>query len=319
MEIGRKVYNFFSENFKTKKSRTAYTEFSDFFLSEKMFNLYGISNLQTDFPGTRTMWKNFVYIASLLIIVMYLLLPLTSLIVNLTQNGSLLILFENFTGISLGMMILMKSFSINYWNRAKIKDTIQTLELHYPHDGWNQYIFEIPQHLKSLRFIEEISIFSLAFSASVYTFAPFAVYIYGLITSQYFKLFSIFQLNLPIDQTDPIIYFVINFIIFNGIFYVCSLVLVTDFLYSELMAVVNMELKILGKLMSEIDPADDQVEALNSLRKLIDAHNDLIKVTENLEEIFSPLLFIDIFGMMVLMCASAFFTFVSTFMETPLN
>ena len=87
----------------------------------------------------------------------------------------------------------------------------------------------------------------------------------------------------------------------------------TDLLYSELVALTAMELQILGHKMSEIDPEDDQEKALDNLKKLVKVHEDLIEVTEKLEEIFSLILFMDLFGIIGMCTSLAFLAFVSAF------
>jgi hypothetical protein len=75
--------------------------------------------------------------------------------------------------------------------------------------------------------------------------------------------------------------------------------LIWDLLYSGLMTITSMEFDILAKKVAEAKSADD-------LKKLIKIHQELIEVTEKLEEIFSPLLLVNISTSISILCVAAF-------------
>ena len=79
------------------------------------------------------------------------------------------------------------------------------------------------------------------------------------------------------------------------------------------MIILNMEFDILGQVMSEIDPREDQEGAIKEMKNLIDIHQEFIGIAEKLQEIFSLILFVNIFGMIYLICGTAFLSVVSEF------
>ncbi|XP_070506810.1 putative odorant receptor 92a [Chironomus tepperi] len=90
-------------------------------------------------------------------------------------------------------------------------------------------------------------------------------------------------------------------IIFVTFYYIC-----TDMLFANMTQVLCMELDILGQIMSKIDPDKNEEEAIKELKKLVDIHQQLIEVSEKLQEIFSPLQLINAFGSIAALCTAIF-------------
>ena len=84
-----------------------------------------------------------------------------------------------------------------------------------------------------------------------------------------------------------------------------------EMLYFGLMIILSMEFDILGHVISEIDPRNDQEAALKEIKTFIKIHQELIEIAEQLEDIFSLILFVNIFGMIYLICGTAFLSVVS--------
>jgi hypothetical protein len=75
--------------------------------------------------------------------------------------------------------------------------------------------------------------------------------------------------------------------------------IIWDGLYAELMMITSMEFDNLAKKISEAKSCED-------LKKLIKIHQQLLEVTEKLEEIFSPLLLTNITTSISILCVAAF-------------
>ncbi|CAG9804873.1 unnamed protein product [Chironomus riparius] len=295
-----------------RRSESVFIKFSDFFISEKIFNLYGLHNLPSSLSNDGSKKRKLLFQASIFSVAIFTVLSLISLKIGLTNDGSLLMLYENGIEFCVAAMIYIKTFLIAYYYCEKLKEVIEVLDLYYPNDGWNQQVFQVSGHLKTLKIHEILAILSYAIACSAFCFMPYFVQLYGLLTSQKFELDSILHFYLPIiDQNQLVVYAILNLIVLYAMYSGTVFTLMTDLLYVELVALASMELSNLGQLMSEIDPDDGMENAQKELERLTKVHEELIEVTRKLNEIFSIIMFIDLFGIIALMCLSAFMTFVS--------
>jgi hypothetical protein len=84
------------------------------------------------------------------------------------------------------------------------------------------------------------------------------------------------------------------------------IVIATDFIFICLTQILSMEFDILTQLISEIDMIEGEDEAAKELKKLLCVHQELIEVSEKLSDVFSVLLFINVFGSIVTLCTTSF-------------
>jgi len=141
---------------------------------------------------------------------------------------------------------------------------------------------------------------------------PFLHQVYGAVKSKNVEWECIFNLVLPFDQFQPIVY-VIMWILESWIIILSAVyTLCTDLLFASLVQILSMELDILSQIISEIDMADGEEEAIKELKKLVDIHQQLIEVSGKLNEIFSPLLLINVFGSITTLCTACFLSVVSS-------
>jgi hypothetical protein len=89
-----------------------------------------------------------------------------------------------------------------------------------------------------------------------------------------------------------------------NVLFVLTVMLAVDFIYAGLAGVLSMEFDILSEKISKVEDAEE-------LKKLIEIHQQLIEVTGELEEIFSPLLFMNIFATIEMLCSVLFLAVVS--------
>jgi len=311
MEVLRKVRNFLRDKFRSKKPQNSFVEFSDFFWSEKMFDFFGFNNLPTIPSSSGSRRKKLVFIITILSLMVLTVLLLTSAIIGFTKSDAVVTLAENVCTIAGMVVICVKVYSVLYLYRESFGGVIATLESYYPQDGWNQQVFQVSGHLRTLKILNRLGILCYVLGFISFNFIPISSQLYWLITSQEFELNPIFSFFMPFEQNRPVPYTLLNLVALvshsSGLTFICM----TDFLYAELVALTVMELNILGHMMSEIDPEDDQQKALDDLKKLVKVHEDLIEVTEKLQEIFSLILFMDLFGIIGMMCTLAFLSFVS--------
>lgn len=311
MEVLTKAKRFLSNNFCPKIPKNSFIEFSDFFWSEKMFDFFGFNNFPTISSNREKMCKKLVFIIAVLSLIILTALLLTSAIIGVTKSGAVVTLAENVCTIAGMTVIIVKVYSVLFLYRESFGSIIKTLESYYPRDGWNQQIFQVFRHLKTLQIVNKLGILCYVHGFSTFNFIPVLSQLYWLVTSQEFELNPIFSFYMPFEQNHLVPYTLLNLVAVishsSGLTFICM----TDFLYAELVALTTMELNILGHMMSEIDPEDDQEKAIDDLKKLVKVHEDLIEVTEKLQKTFSFILFMDLFGIIGMMCTLAFLAFVS--------
>ncbi|CAG9806670.1 unnamed protein product [Chironomus riparius] len=310
MEAFTKARNFLKIKFRSEKSQTSFIVFSDFFMSEKMFDFFGFNNLPLIPSSTESKRKKLVFIVALLSLMILTVLLLTSAIIGFTKSGAVVTLAENICTIAGMTVIIVKVYSILYLYRTNVGGIIDTLESYYPTDGWNQQVFQVSSHLKDLKFLSKLGVLCYVLGFVMFNFIPIFAQLYWLITSQEFELNPIFNFFMPFEQNHPVPYMSINTLALVSHSSGLSFIFMTDLLYAELVALTAMELNIMGQMMSEIDPEENQEKALSELKKLVKVHEELISVSEKLQEVFSLILFMDLFGIIGMMCTLAFLSFI---------
>ena len=209
-------------------------------------------------------------------------------------------------------LVSIKVISACFLSRMKIKDVIKLLEHFYTKDENNQEIIKMQNmHLRSLRIYQIFPYLIYISPFIMLTLLPFLKLLYGFITSHHYELEHIGKLYLPFDQNQPLIYvaMIFNEVVF--VFFSVCVVLMTDLLYIELVALTALQFNILSQKMNEINPQNGQELAMGKLKELINIHRELIEITQKLEKIFSPILFIDVFGILGATCLTSFLSFVS--------
>lgn len=196
-------------------------------------------------------------------------------------------------------------------NVKDLRGMVETLERHYPYLGWDQYVFGVDRHLKVSILFSRFSALIYALVAVTFYMMPFWHQLYGYIFDEAVEWEQVFSYHLPFDQWNPVSYSVIYLVsLWIGIS--CLILLTTvDSFFCNIMNVLCMEFEIVGQRLSEIDPLEDQMEAIKDIKKLVEIHQELIEVSEKLENIFSFFFLIDVFGIMALMGLESFLSVVS--------
>ena len=130
--------------------------------------------------------------------------------------------------------------------------------------------------------------------------------IYGVISSKPVEWETILTMILPFDQFQPVIYVFMWiseswFLLFTSFTLIC-----TDLIFANLTLILSMEFDILGQVISEIDMIDGEEEAIKELKKLVNVHQELIEVSEEISDIFSGLLLVNSFGSILILCSASF-------------
>lgn len=314
-EIARKVKNKFQDvrnflkvKFSSELSSPNYISFQEFFTCETTARKIGYTflNKHLNSPNKWIKLNGILLQVSMLVL---LILELISFVVSFRSN-SLNIMIENIMFSGLFVLSIVQMYTVFYQNKAKIIEIVEKLDEHYPHSGIDQFVYKVSKYYKTSKFHEMGYYFTTTVVILHFSLMPFIHQIYGFTTSTSVDWELILSLDLPFNAFQPLIYGLIYtvqlwIIVFVTFYYIC-----TDMIFANLTQVLCMELDILGQIMDEIDPTENEEEAIKELKNLVDIHQQLIEVSEKLQEIFSSLQLINAFGSIAALCTAIFLVMV---------
>lgn len=222
------------------------------------------------------------------------------------RSKMLYITIEN--GLFCGMIpvLLMKIYLIFYQNQKTIQEILEKLDEHFPQSPADQLTYKAQKYLSILKTFEKANYSLYTLNFVPICIMPLAKRVYGVIMSIDIELDHPLGLVLPFDRFLSVVYELIYIIQIWIIIYAIAFVVCTDLLFGSLVQILSMEFDILGQTMSEIDFTNEEEEAIKEFEKLVDIHQQLIAVSEKLENIFSPLQIIYSFGSIVGLCSASF-------------
>ncbi|KAL7025575.1 hypothetical protein ACKWTF_013540 [Chironomus riparius] len=280
--------------------------FRDFFQCEKIFLRFGVSFLKAAASRNPRTWEEIHFFVMNIATIVVVLLSMINFIVSILPNGSLIVAIEASAAIGVFSLMLLKTYTIMLKNRGMLIEILERIELHYPIAMRNQNAFQVGKYLNLLNIFVKttIVVYSMVWlqNSCMVFFEIFS----GWMTSSSVELELIIKFYVPFDYSNPMVYTLLY--IFQSWILLVNIIafLSVDLLYFGLMIVVSMEFDILSQIMSEIDPQEDQKAAVKKMKELVEIHQELIEITEIIEDIFSFILFANIFGMIYLICGTAF-------------
>lgn len=290
-----------------RNNRPLPIEFLDFFKSDKFYEFFGFSFFNREVHKLQKIRRALFKISHIFIPIMITHLLLTIII---DETLDVVALFENLAFVGGFVLILHGTVLILYVNRLKVGKIIENLEMHFPHHILDQYNFDTNKHLQLLKKHSFAIFYSMGSMVIVFCLMPIFVQIYGRVTGNEQSLSTIVHLSFPFDQMQhglyEIVYFYQAFITIIGV----SLLVMNDMLFCSIVELTAMEFDIIADVLSEINVED---EAEKELKGLIDIHQQLLEVVKKINEIFSPLMLINVLGVTTIACFSAFFCVVKKF------
>ncbi|CAG9806631.1 unnamed protein product [Chironomus riparius] len=286
--------------------------FRDFFQCEKIFLKFGVNFLESETtsrnPQTNLKIYHLIIIIATIVII---ILALINFILSILPNGSLIVAIEASANFGVFSLMLLKIYTIIIKNRGILIEILHRIELHFPALTSNQHDFKVAKYLRLLNIfnITTVVIYSMLWLQN--SCMAFLELFYGWMTSSPIKIELILRIYVPFDYSNPLVFSLI-YIFQSWILFVnLTGFLLVDMLYFGLMIVVSMEFDILRQIIGEIDPRENQQAAVKKMKELVEIHQELIEITEKLEDILSLILFVNIFGMVYLICETAFLSIVS--------
>ncbi|KAG5669257.1 hypothetical protein PVAND_017148 [Polypedilum vanderplanki] len=306
------------QNFGRVKTRVSprFIQFSDFFWCDKYLSILGYSVIQES-QVNENRQKNlcFVTMAVSVLYVALLMFSFVLSVLNLMDGDNLFIAIENIALSGAVFLLILEWYLLLHNGHEKFMKIMAKVDEHYPHNGIDQVEFNTEKYLKWLKIITRIHLV-LTWSAHIqFPLMPFLHQIYGWMRSKDIAWEHVMAINLPFDTMHPLFYWPKILYEFWLLLYMGLIFIGNDMLYTTLTHLVTMELNNLAQIISEIDWDDEDEEgekkAIDEIKKLSGIHQQLIEVTDELDDIYSPLLFINAFSCLLMLCTIAFLTVVS--------
>lgn len=272
-------------------------EFPEFFVSEKILKWFGFGYFEHEISERAKKWRQAhlrLFIAASIIVMILLLIslaiqPFTSDLVKSSERVASLF------GLTLN---IVRVYVIFFLRRKQIRAILTKLENFFPTTGLNQDTFETRRHLRVVTWI--LVPYAVFFTLGLlnYCFAPAMNQTYGFITDAPQNLTASIDVCLPFDQTRHGIYEV-KYAMDTWTILTCGIiVLATDLFLCSLLHVSTM---LYESLAMEFE-----------VKEYVEHHVNLLEITDDLSEIFSPFLLIDLLATIFCSCVCAFLSVVSS-------
>lgn len=283
----------------------------DFFPCESIFLKFGISFLSQISISSRPKLKWKIHaIISVSLLILFLLLTTINFVYSVVKHRSFIDAVESFAYMGVFVIVLLKNFTIFYLKRETIIEIVAKLDQHFPQSGIDQIRFGVNEKLKWLIFFLKMFVFGYAIVWLIFISLPFAARIYDFLGIRPGEIKLILPIYYPFDKYSSPGYEFAFFMEAWVQLLILIIATVTDLLFSSLVCVLSLELEIIGHLLSEIDEDDDE-RAITEMKLFIDVHQDLIEVSEKINDIFSPSLFVNILASILVLCNVEFLIMVS--------
>ncbi|KAG5666869.1 hypothetical protein PVAND_014877 [Polypedilum vanderplanki] len=282
-----------------------FIQFTDFFWCDKFLTILGYSVLNDS--QTNEKRQKMVCFATLILAGLFTIITQVSFvrsIKNLMDGNNFFIAVENVSSMGILLVSICKWFFIFHKNHEKIMKLMEKLDEHFPHSCLAQFDFRTEKYFKWLKLLLKIYLFLMLTAMGQFLLMPFFHQFYGFLMSEEIVLEHVLILNVPYDTLDSFLYWPHLLIEYWLIFYCGWLICGTDMLYATLVHLITMELNNLSQIISEIDWSDKS--AIDELKKLSKIHQELIEVTDELNEINSLLQLGNIFGFLMTLCTVTF-------------
>lgn len=307
--LSRKLQNFLKSFKLRKRPIVKYFSFQDFFFCEKLLNVLGHTFLINP-KNPPNKWAKINGILNQVANFILLILLLISITLSV-RAGLLYVVIENVLIFGAFSVALLKVYIVFYKNLAKIFEIIEKLDEHFPHLEADQFVYNVSKNYHLLR--KMYIIYNIAYYTLIPQFCsmPLVFQMYGKYKKINLEWETILALNLGFDQLRPVVYEVVYIIEAWFIIFSVYYVLGSDLLYGCLVQILSMELKILGQIISEVDFSNNEEEAVKELKRIVEIHQELIEVSEKLEDIFSPSIFFNAFASIAGLCSASFLSVVN--------
>lgn len=290
--------------------------FDDFMgLSLTTFEKFGCKS------ANKSIWRSIYFWTSMFILLLYLIFFSVFKNENFDDNLQFLSVSRDIASVAVQGSFLLKTFSLLFQNYEKIRECFEKLRTLFPKKLEDQKKYKIYNDYKVVHFknnfILIIYIWNTIISSLIPLFATFYRYFFG--DGIYQITFAIhFRFNFNLDQF-LIKEIILALLIWNNIF-CCAVTIAVDVIYISTLSALCMQFKVFTQQISEIDfkfPETKKklVEHKNKICEMIKQHVELIKLSDLVDEIFSPMILINLINGAVILCFLGFEILVTIFLH----
>lgn len=230
---------------------------------------------------------------------------------NLETPDKFLDVTEEVLCIGFATMMFMKSYFVVYRNRKVLTEMIDELDDVIPKEDHLQDKYRIQAYHSRFRNVSLACSIIYSSLFAIFNIMPILQKIFGSFFGIQTEWELPFKFYYPFDVTQDYIYPVM-YIYESWLCGKCAIeVLGSDLIFCNITSLVTMRLEILKQEILEIDVKDHRM-SLEKLKEFIRVHQHLIRVNDQLEELYSFSLLGDILASTIITCIAAFNTFVSS-------
>jgi odorant receptor len=223
------------------------------------------------------------------------LIAASSLMVMFVREnlGNLALITENVPPYGYALMAVVKSTCILF-TKAEFKDLMETLNELFPKTKEEQNIFKVRKYFKNYKRIERI--FAVMVGSAAINFVIAKLLKFAITGIWYDKL--PFENWFPFDENDPKFYnLVFLWQLHNTVVTICSL-LGSDLILYSFITLLTMQFDNLSQQLEKFTLSDD----IKKIIELVDLHETLMRLSRNLEIIFSVSILFNFVASSILIC-----------------
>lgn len=203
-------------------------------------------------------------------------------------------------------LAIVKSMTFKHY-RKEVSETVEILDELFPRTTGSQKVLNVAKYLKSYKVLERAlslmiySVGSLFFAVPVFKFILTGIWINKLPYLNWF----------PFDEYDPKFYnFVFLWEAFNSFSTIAS-VLAPDLTLYAFITLISMHFDSLCQSLRDLKNVPE-AQVKKQFIELIELHQTLMKLSGNLEKIFSISIFFNFLGSSIFICLACFQAFIGT-------
>jgi hypothetical protein len=288
--------------------------FGDFFPCEPSFNIFGVSWLNSD-AHELSKWLRIHFYASQCVILLMMLLMTLNLVTKYIYGANFVEVVELAGQISIYMHLCIMVYLSMYRNRLAIQSVVDRLQRRFPHSAQEQQKCGIRSHWKRFRVMTMIHSTFVHACWVHFALLPVIMIYRGLYDFKLIEVTLMSPIYFPEELYHTWLYEIVYALQAWSLGIAVIVTFANDSLFWGLLAITELELNIASEKVSEIDPEDDG----RAFQELIDQHNELIEVANDIEGIFSPVLLFNIVAAPCGLCCSGFLVFVSEKLQNLLT
>lgn len=231
-----------------------------------------------------------------------------TVMVSMIQNVSNLGLFtELLSTFGYGFLAIIRMVSINS-ARKEFGDLMETLEELFPKTRVDQRAFETRTYYMNFRLMRRLVSGFIMSGGIIFLVGPLSKLI---LTGTWINKLP-FPNWYPFDPYDPRIY---NFVLLSQMHHIVCInasLVGPDMMLYAFCTLISMEFDILCNCIKGLEDEKSPQNANQILKSFIERHKTLIRLSENLEKIFSVLIFFNFFEGSLFICMYGYQITIST-------